>query len=267
MPIDFSYEFKEMKRSIPKYAKTKPEALRNLSSLKALHAHDKIADQFHALDNIMTSELLRLRAGVPQKYKELIMVSPRAVDPDAYQRYTQPHDWVFDDELSDEDYFKYGRHYYSRMAKGKGSTKTRVVRGEGSEGVMQIPVIPVVDYTITQEGKLKVFRVVILHETEFEDSYDPRTDPLDSDLKKLSDKEWELLRKNINNAILALSNAGEGIRRTAINSVMPEMMRRRDENLGAFSKVMAPLRDYFKGEDDRPYSLEGSFTGSGEFEE
>ncbi len=264
MPIDFSGEFKRMKDAIPKHAKTREEGMKYVRAFNKVRSHEKVAAQFHDLDNIITSELLRLRAGLPQKYKEAIMISPRAVDPDKYQRYTTPYDWALDEDLSDEDFFKYSRYHNRRMRGRPGSTQTRVKRGEGSEVVIQIPVIPVVDYSITDEGQLKVYRVVVMHETEFEDSYDPRTDPLDSDLKKLSDHEWERMRKSINNAILATARAGEGIRQTAVNTVMPEMMRIRDENIGIFSKIFAPIHDRINGTEDKPYTDMGVFVGEGE---
>ncbi len=267
MPIDFSAEFKRMKDAIPKWTRTREEGLKNLDSMRTLIAHEKVAEQFQQLDNIITSELLRLRAGIPQKYKEAIMISPRAVDPDQYQRYTTPYDWALDKDLSDKDFYKYSRYHNRRMRGRPGSTKTRVRRHEGSEVTIQIPVIPVVDYDITTEGKLKVYRIVVMHETEFEDSYDPRTDPLDSDLKQLSDGEWEDLRQSINNAIEATVDAGEGIRQTAVNTVMPEMMRIRDENIGIFSKVFAPIHDRINGTEDKPYPDMGVFVGEGEFEE
>ena len=267
MPIDFSGEFKRIKDAIPKYSKTRSEGMKNLQHVKKVISHEKVAEQFHALDNIITSELLRLRAGLPQKYKDIMMVSPRAVDSDQYQRYTTPYDWALNKDLSEKDFFKYSRHHNRRMRGRTGSTKTRVKGHEGSKVTMQIPIIPVVDYSISQEGQLVVYRIVVMHETEFEDSYDPRTDPLDSDLKKLSDREWELLRRNVNKAIWSVATAGEGVRQSAVNTVMPEMMRIRDENIGIFSKILAPIHDYVKGTEDKPYPNQGIFVGSGEFEE
>lgn len=266
MPIDFAYEFKELKRAVPKFAKTKREAQKHVKSINNLSAHEKLTQEFHALDNMITSELMRMRAGVPQKYAEVIKVSPRAVNPDRYERYHRRHDWVFHLK-TDSNFHRYARFYGFDIARQKGGTQTRVVRGDGSESMMQVPVIPVVDYSITEEGRLKVYRVVVMHETEFEDSYDPRTDPLESDLKSLSDAEWERLRVGINKAVKTAGNAAENVRRQSVNAVMPRLMQIRNENIGEFSRIFAPIHDYFYGKDKRPYPSETPLQTNGTYEE
>lgn len=264
MPIDFTAEFKRLDKSVPRHAQTKPEILRNLEGLKAVRAHAKVAEDFQTLDLMIQSELMRLRAGVPQKYKDVVMVSPRAVNPDAYQRYNTDHDWMLEHE-NDENFYRYSRYAFWRIGRKKGNTKTRIKRGSGGAGLAQTPVMPLVEYDITTEGRLKVYRVIILHESEFEDSYDPRTDPLDSALKKLSDKEWENIRRSMNNAMLSVSNAAEKIRRQSVNAVMPEVMRQREETLGRAAPYFRAVREYFYGEKIEPYPNDTPLVGSGDY--